>query len=91
MKRLFRGYYKLNDTEIQNIWDNGFISLDTNVLFNIYRYSDETRKELIRVLKKYATQLWLTNHAAFEFHKKRISVISEQISTYNRIQTIHGE
>lgn len=82
MKKLFRGYYKLTDTEIQNIWDTGFISLDTNVLFNIYRYSDDTRKELIRVIKKYSPQLWLTNHSAFEFHKNRISVISDQIVIY---------
>ena len=82
MKKLFRGYYKLTDTEIQNIWDNGFISLDTNVLFNIYRYSDETRKELIRVIRKYSSQLWLTNHSAFEFHKNRISVITDQIVIY---------
>lgn len=82
MKKLFRGYYRLTDAEIQNIWDNGFISLDTNVLFNIYRYSDETRKELIRVIKKYSSQLWLTNHSAFEFHKNRISVISDQIVIY---------
>ncbi|MCX6318078.1 MAG: PIN-like domain-containing protein [Bacteroidetes bacterium] len=83
MKKIFRGYYKLTDTEIQEIWDNGFISLDTNVLFNIYRYSDDTRKELIRVIKKYASQLWLTNHSAFEFHKNRISVISDQIVIYD--------
>ena len=82
MKKLFKGYYKLTDNEIQNIWDNGFISLDTNVLFNIYRYSDDTRKELIRVIKKYSSQLWLTNHSAFEFHKNRISVISDQIVIY---------
>lgn len=83
MKKLFRGYYKLTDTEIQNIWDNGFISLDTNVLFNIYRYSDETRRDLIKVIKKYSSQLWLTNHSAFEFHKNRISVISDQIVVYD--------
>ena len=82
MKKLFRGYYKLTDTEIQDIWNNGFISVDTNVLFNLYRYSDETRKELIRVIKKYSSQLWLTNHSAFEFHKNRISVISDQIVVY---------
>ncbi|MCF3110915.1 PIN-like domain-containing protein [Niabella sp. CC-SYL272] len=82
MKELFRGYYKLTDKEIQNIWNSGFISLDTNVLFNIYRYSEETRKELLRVIQKYSTQLWLTNHSAFEFHKNRITVISEQIQIY---------
>jgi len=83
MKKLFRGYYKLTDKEIQNIWDNGIISLDTNVLFNIYRYSEETRKELIRVIKIFTPQLWLTNHTAFEFHKNRISVIADQIVIYD--------
>lgn len=83
MKDLFRGYYKLTDKEIQNIWDNGFISFDTNVLFNIYRYSEDTRKELLKVIKKYSSQLWLTNHSAFEFHKNRISVISDQIGIYD--------
>lgn len=82
MKSLFRGYYKLTDNEIQNIWSQGFISLDTNVLCNIYRYSEDTRKELIRVIKKYSSQLWLTNHSGFEFHKNRVAVISEQISIY---------
>ena len=82
MKKLFRGYYKLTENEIQNIWKNGFISLDTNVLFNIYRYSDETRKELLKVIGKYSGQLWLSNHSAFEFHKNRISVIIEQIKHY---------
>lgn len=84
MKRIFRGYYKLSEAEIQNVWDNGFISLDTNVLFNIYKYSDETRKELFRVIRKYSPQLWLTNHAAFEFHKNRIDVISDQIDIYGK-------
>lgn len=90
MKRLFRGYYKLTENEIQNIWKNGFISLDTNVLFNIYRYSDETRKDLLKVIGKYSDQLWLSNHSAFEFHKNRISVIAEQIDIYDStIKTIN--
>lgn len=82
MKSLFKGFYKLSDQEIQGIWENGFISFDTNVLFNIYRYSEETRKELLRVIRKYSSQLWLPYHAAFEFHKNRISVISDQVTVY---------
>jgi len=82
MKNLFRGYYKLNEKEIKAIWATGFISIDTNVLFNIYRYSEDTRKDLIKVLKKYSSKLWLTNHSAYEFHKNRITVINEQIKIY---------
>jgi len=90
MKHLFRGYYKLTEKEIQTIWDNGFISFDTNVLLNFYRYSDDTRKELLRVIKKYSTQLWLTHHVGYEFHKNRVSVISDQIKIYDdTIKSFH--
>jgi hypothetical protein len=82
MKSLFKGYYKLTDNEIMDIWNAGFISLDTNVLFNLYRYSDETRNDLIRVIRKYSSQLWLTYHSAFEYHRNRVGVISEQIDKY---------
>ncbi len=89
MKNKFKGYHILTEGEIQNIWKDGFISLDTNVLFNIYRYSDETRRELLKVISKYSTQLWLSNHSAFEFHKNRISVITDQIEIYdNTIKTV---
>ena len=83
MKELFRGYYSLTDEELKEIWNKGFISIDTNVLFNLYRYSDETRNELLKIIKKYSSQIFLSYHTAFEFHKNRISVITEQIAIYD--------
>lgn len=82
MKEKFKGYYKLTDKQINQIWGSGFISVDTNVLFNLYRYSDDTRKELFRNLEKYSEKFWLTYHVAYEFHKNRIAVITEQIKIY---------
>ncbi|MBK1895794.1 PIN-like domain-containing protein [Chryseobacterium paridis] len=83
MKAQFRGYYPLTEDEIKVIWKDGFITLDTNVLFNLYRYSDETRKELLKIIRKYSKQIFLTHQSAFEFHKNRITVISEQITIYD--------
>lgn len=83
MKKNFRGYYPITEEEIIDIWKKGFISVDTNVLFNLYRYSDETRTELLKIIKKYSKQIFLSHHSAYEFHKNRINVISEQIAIYD--------
>jgi hypothetical protein len=88
VKELFRGYYRLQDEEINKIWETGFISLDTNVLCNFYRYSEETRNELFKAIAEYSGQLWLPYHVASEFHKNRPGVISEQIKIYET--TIEG-
>lgn len=82
MKTKFKGYYKLTAKNISSIWSKGFISIDANVLLNLYRYSDDTRNELLNKIERYSKQLWLTYHGAYEFHKNRISVITDQIKTY---------
>ena len=43
MKKLFPGYFRPNETEIKQVWSEGLIALDANVL-NLYRYSDETQR-----------------------------------------------
>lgn len=83
MREKFKGFYTLTDKQISKIWEMGFISLDTNILFNLYRYSDDTRKELLQNIEKYSEKLWLPYHVAYEFHKNRITVISEQIKIYD--------
>jgi len=83
VKELFRGYYKLTEEEIDKAWSTGFISLDTNVLCNLYRYSEETRVELLKAIGSYSGQLWLPYHVASEFHRNRPDVIGEQIKTYD--------
>lgn len=82
MKELFRGYYKLTDEEISSLWSDGFVSFDTNVLLNIYRYSEETRNELFGIIEKFSKQIWLPYHVAYEFHKNRVTVIADQINVY---------
>jgi hypothetical protein len=69
-------------TQIQRIWDNGFISLDANSIFNLYRYSEDTGKTLLKIFEKYSSQLWITYQSAYEFHKNRLNVITDQIKTY---------
>lgn len=82
MKQIFPGYNKKSKTEIKNIWDNGIICFDTNVLLNLYRYSNDTRTALLDLIEKFKTKIYLPHQSALEYNKNRYEVISDQEKTY---------
>jgi len=43
----FPGYYRRTEEELQRIWEDGLFVLDANVLLNLYRYSEDTRNDLL--------------------------------------------
>lgn len=82
MKNIFPGYCKKTEIEIKKIWENGIIIFDTNVLLNLYRYSDSTRNTIIDLIGKFSKQIWLPNQAALEYNRNRYEVIAEQEKAY---------
>jgi hypothetical protein len=82
MKNTFPGYYKKSEDEIKGIWDNGVILFDTNVLLNLYRYSDNTRDTIIDLIKKLKEKINLPHQAALEYNRHRYEVIAEQEKAY---------
>ncbi len=95
MKQLFKGYFRKSDSEIKDIWDNGIITFDANVLLNLYRYSKDTQKELLEIFEKFKDKIWLTHQAALEYNRNRYEVIAEQQKAYDdfnkSIEKIEGE
>ena len=59
MKDLFPGYYRPSEDEFSDLWKNCVFILDTNVLLNLYRYSEKYRNDFIKVLHKIETRLWI--------------------------------
>uniref|UniRef100_UPI0032168CFA PIN-like domain-containing protein n=1 Tax=uncultured Draconibacterium sp. TaxID=1573823 RepID=UPI0032168CFA len=82
MKTKFPGYFKLSEDEILNLWDNALFTLDANILLNLYRYSDETKTEFIKILRKLKERIWIPNQSAHEFFENRLNVISQQEKSY---------
>jgi hypothetical protein len=82
MKNIYTGYCKKTPHEIIKMWDAGLITYDANVLLNLYRYSEETKKEILRLIEKLSSKNFLTYQAGLEFHKNRFEVISEQENAY---------
>ena len=82
MKNMYIGYYTKTPQEIKEMWDNGLITFDPNVLLNLYRYSPETRAGLTRLIDKLSDKIFLTHLAGLEFHRRRFEVIDEQKAIY---------
>jgi hypothetical protein len=88
LKTLFPGYHPLDSQDYQAIWQDAYFILDTNVLLNLYRYSEKTRKEFIELLKadSIKNRIWIPHQVAYEYSKNRLDTISFQQQAYKSIQ-----
>lgn len=82
MKETFKEYHPLNTDALLKIWDGATFIFDTNVLFNLYRYSTNTSNEIIETLDELKDRIWIPFQVGLEFNKKRLTVISDQKKNY---------
>lgn len=82
MRKNFPGYFKLTEAEIKELWDKALITLDANILLNLYRYSDETKENFFKILEKIKDRVWIPHQSAKEFFDNRLNVISQQEKAY---------
>lgn len=93
MKRHFSEFYKYSKSEIENIWSNGLFVFDANVLLDLYRFTPNTSKQLIKIMVKLkeAQKLWLPHQIGFEFHRNKEVVTRTVNEEYDRLITFFGE
>jgi len=85
MKNIFPGYFKLTEDEIKELWRTGIFALDANILLNMYRYSDSTRDDFIKIFDSIQDRIWIPHQAAFEYLKNRPNVIGKQEKSYDEM------
>lgn len=87
MKITFKEFYRLSEEEFKKVWDECLFIFDANVLLNLYRYSQTTSTEFIKILKdeKICDRIWMPHQYAFEYQKNRLLVISEQKRSYEKL------
>ncbi|NTE00481.1 DUF4935 domain-containing protein [Agrobacterium tumefaciens] len=78
MKNTFLEFNALDKDEIKALWNGATFVFDANVLLNLYRYSDETSQKFLQLISDLGTRSWLPFQVGLEFHKNRLTVISEQ-------------
>ncbi|OAV72243.1 hypothetical protein Barb4_00031 [Bacteroidales bacterium Barb4] len=78
MKSKFTGYYKPTEVEFKELWENALFVLDTNVLLDLFRYSENAVNALFKAIETLKDRIWIPYKVAFEYHKDLNSVISAQ-------------
>jgi hypothetical protein len=83
MKKHFPGHFSPTDHEQKKLWEGCLFVLDANILLNLYRYSDATRVEFIKILSSLKSRLWIPHRAAEEYLANRLLVIEQQEKAYD--------
>src|SRR5690554_997373 len=83
MRDVLPHYYLPSEEELNELWNEGLIVLDANVLLNLYRYSRQTGDQIIALFQKAKERLWLPNQAALEFLENRPAEIDRERKKYD--------
>jgi len=83
MKTKFPGHFA-NTLADQELWDHSIFVFDTNILLNLYRYSDETRALFLKTLNLLRDRVWIPYRVAEEYFGNRLTVIYEQQEEYEK-------
>lgn len=86
MKEIFKEYFAPTEEEKRDIWENATIVFDTNILFNLYRYTAETRENLLAVMEAYRDKLWLPYQVGYEYFNKRRDIIDKMTQAHNALK-----
>ncbi len=88
MRKLFPGYYRPTDEEFDELWRQALFAFDANMMLNLYRYSETTRDQFLRILgsAEIRDRIWLPHQAALEYQRNRFTVIDTQRAAYRQIR-----
>lgn len=76
--KMRRGIFDCDDAyrtpvreDYERLFTHGLIALDTNVLLNLYRSNNHTRRDTFSVLKKLRDRIWVPHQVLSEFWRNR--------------------
>lgn len=90
MSESFPGYYAPVKSDFDALWKNGTVTLDANVLLNLYRYPETAREEILNVFERLSERIWVPYQAALEFQRNRPTVIAEQKRRFREVRDVAG-
>jgi hypothetical protein len=77
----FEGYITPTPEDYRRVLTTGIVVVDANVVLNLYRYTAEARHDLLTVLERLATTLWVPHQVDSEFWRNRESVLRDPRDT----------
>jgi len=68
-------YHTPQESE-EALWEEAIFVFDTSSLLYLYEYSDDTKSNILSILKEHLqNRLWIPHHVAYEYLKNRERVI----------------
>ncbi|RZJ90057.1 MAG: hypothetical protein EOO20_09240 [Chryseobacterium sp.] len=86
MKNNFLGYYEPTKEQTDISWEAGVFAFDANTLLNLYRYTEETRKDFLSALIALKDRIYLPYQSAVEYHRTRRSLIESNLNAYQKVE-----
>lgn len=86
MRQDFPGYFDPTEDDIQSLWRDAVIALDSNVLLGLYRMPHDTRESLFGLLKMLRTRLWIPYHVLVEYHRNRLETMRSEFQAAQMIE-----
>ena len=65
MKSKYGWCVPLDTASVEEIWKTGILTLDTNVLLDLYRYHEDTRTALMNTLGHFEGRAWISHQTAW--------------------------
>src|SRR4051812_32263128 len=90
MRSMFPGYYRPKAEEFAEKFKSCVFCFDTNVLLNLYRYTPESRDNLLKILRheKIKDRIWLPHRVGFEYQRRRTDVLLGQLGLVEKAEGI---
>ena len=88
MNNIFRGFYMPKEKEIQEMWGNEktLFIFDTNTILNLYRCEEQTKDDILSIMRQLGNKSWLPFQVYLEYQRNRIKVISQSISSLDALK-----
>ncbi len=87
----FEAYKTPTEADYQRLLAEGIVVPDANVLLNLYRYNEQTRKALFAVLRELGNRLWIPNQVIVEFWRNRETVLQDPRATTATLRELEGQ
>ncbi|MFH7801944.1 PIN-like domain-containing protein [Enterobacter cloacae] len=89
MKKKFCGFYNPKQDDYKKIWNDKktLFIFDTNTLLNLYRCEEETKDDILSVMKTLSERSWFPFHVCLEYQRNRIKVISQSLKSLETLKS----
>ena len=77
----FDAYRTATAADYQRLLTKSLVVLDANVFLDLYRYSEQTRRDLFAVMERLGDRLWVPRQVLVEFWRNRESRLQDPRDT----------